>query len=31
VKPQFADETAEEISRLGGGISVVEQDKTYSI
>lgn len=31
VKPQFAEETAEQIARLGGGISLVEQDKTYSI
>ena len=31
VKPQFADETAEELSRLDGDISVVEQDKTYSV
>jgi ribonuclease BN (tRNA processing enzyme) len=30
VKPPFADETAEELSRLGGDISVVEQDKTYT-
>jgi hypothetical protein len=31
VKPQFVDETVEELSRLGGGVSVVEQDKTYSV
>jgi ribonuclease BN (tRNA processing enzyme) len=30
VKPQFAEETAEQIARLGGGISLVEQDKTYT-
>jgi ribonuclease BN (tRNA processing enzyme) len=31
VKPAFADETAEELSRLGGDISVVEQDKVYTV
>ena len=31
VKPQFADETATELMQLGGDITVVEQDKTYSI
>ena len=31
VKPQFADETAEELSKIGGAITVVEQDKTYTI
>jgi ribonuclease BN (tRNA processing enzyme) len=31
IKPQFADETAEELSRLGDGVSVVEQDKTYTV
>jgi ribonuclease BN (tRNA processing enzyme) len=31
VKPQFADETAEELSKLGGDVTVVEQDKTYSV
>jgi cAMP phosphodiesterase len=30
VKPQFAEETAEQIARLGGGVSLVEQDKVYS-
>lgn len=31
VKPAFADETAEELSRLGGDTSVVEQDKVYTV
>jgi cAMP phosphodiesterase len=31
VKPQFADETAEELAKIGGDVTVVEQDKTYSI
>lgn len=32
VKPQFYDETAEELSRIDGGrVSLVEQDKTYVI
>jgi ribonuclease BN (tRNA processing enzyme) len=31
VKPQFAEETAEQIHELGPNFSVVEQDKTYSI
>jgi ribonuclease BN (tRNA processing enzyme) len=31
VKPQFADETAEELSRIGGEVAVVEQDKTYTV
>ena len=30
VKPQFVDETAEELSKIGGNISLVEQDKTYT-
>ena len=31
IKPQFADETASELMQLGGDITVVEQDKTYTI
>ena len=31
VKPQFADETATELMQLGGDVTVVEQDKTYTI
>lgn len=31
VKPQFAQETAEELSTLGSDVTVVEQDKTYTI
>ena len=31
VKPAFAAETADEIAKLGGDISVVAQDKTYTI
>jgi ribonuclease BN (tRNA processing enzyme) len=32
VKPQFHEEVAEELSRLeGGGVSILEQDRTYSI
>jgi cAMP phosphodiesterase len=31
VKPQFAQETAEELSRLASEVQVVEQDKTYTI
>jgi hypothetical protein len=31
VKPQFAEETAEEIQALGSNFSIVEQDKTYTI
>jgi len=30
VKPQFADETVAELAELGEGITVVEQDKTYT-
>jgi hypothetical protein len=31
VKPQFAQETGEELSRLDGEVHVVEQDKTYTL
>src|SRR5262249_13184920 len=32
VKPQFHEETADELARLGGGrVMILEQDKTYSI
>ncbi len=31
VKPAFAAETSEELAKLGGDISVVAQDKTYSV
>jgi ribonuclease BN (tRNA processing enzyme) len=32
VKPHFYDETVEELGRIGGGrVSVIEQDKTYSL
>ncbi|MBI3638069.1 MAG: 3',5'-cyclic-nucleotide phosphodiesterase [Candidatus Rokubacteria bacterium] len=31
VKPQFYDETAEQIDKLGGRVSLVEQDKTYTL
>jgi cAMP phosphodiesterase len=31
VKPQFAQETGEELSRLASEVHVVEQDKTYTI
>jgi cAMP phosphodiesterase len=31
VKPAFAIETADELARLGGDITVVQQDKTYTI
>lgn len=31
VKPQFAEETAEEINKLGSNFSIVEQDKTYNL
>lgn len=32
VKPQFHEETAEELARLGGGrVMILEQDKTYSL
>ena len=32
VKPQFFEETADELSRLGGGrVMMMEQDKTYSL
>lgn len=31
VKPQFAQETGEELSRLSGEVHLVEQDKTYSL
>ena len=30
VKPQFLEETADELARLGDGVSLVEQDKTYT-
>jgi ribonuclease BN (tRNA processing enzyme) len=31
VKPPFLDETAEELAKLGADITLVEQDKTYTI
>jgi ribonuclease BN (tRNA processing enzyme) len=31
VKPQFVEETAAELAQLGEDITIVEQDKTYSI
>lgn len=32
VKPQFHEEIAEELARIGGGrVSILEQDKTYSL
>jgi ribonuclease BN (tRNA processing enzyme) len=31
VKPPFFDETAEQLAKLGENISLVEQDKTYTI
>ncbi len=32
VKPQFHEETAEELARVGGGrVSILEQDRTYSL
>jgi ribonuclease BN (tRNA processing enzyme) len=31
VKPQFYDETAEELAKLGGRVSLLEQDKTYTL
>ncbi len=32
VKPQFHEETADELARLGGGrVMMLEQDKTYSL
>ncbi|HYE90717.1 MAG TPA: 3',5'-cyclic-nucleotide phosphodiesterase [Terriglobales bacterium] len=31
VKPQFADETGDELARLDGTVTMVEQDKTYTI
>lgn len=31
VKPQFYEETAEQIARLNGRVSLVEQDKTYTL
>ena len=31
VKPQFAVETADELSKLDGDVTVVQQDKTYSL
>ena len=32
VKPQFFDETADELARIGGGrVVMMEQDKTYPL
>jgi hypothetical protein len=31
VKPPFFDETAEQLAKLGADITVVEQDKTYTL
>lgn len=31
IKPQFAQETAEELAKIDGDVTVVEQDKTYTI
>ena len=31
IKPQFTDETGDELARLGGDVTIVEQDKTYTI
>ncbi len=31
VKPQFYDETAEELAKLGGRVALLEQDKTYTL
>ena len=31
IKPQFTQETADELASLGDGVNVVEQDKTYSV
>jgi len=32
VKPQFHEEIAEELERIGGGrVSILEQDRTYAV
>jgi ribonuclease BN (tRNA processing enzyme) len=31
IKPQFTEETCDELARLGDDVTVVEQDKTYSV
>jgi hypothetical protein len=31
IKPQFTQETGDELASLGDDVSVVEQDKTYTV
>jgi ribonuclease BN (tRNA processing enzyme) len=31
IKPQFTEETGDELARLGGDMTIVEQDKTYTL